>query len=216
MKRALVTISIGELRKVHELTDHRMRAYAKQIGAEYIVIDETPLHPPHFAKFDIFTKFASDFDQLLYVDADVYIRKHAPNIFDTHTSAMFSELPHPKPDWLRPSTNWIRQHLAGDWPNDRYFNTGVIVADTEAITLLASVLSDVVPRKGVFFEQEQLNVLMHNVGFPRTRLEQRWNQFCCPTWITPGKASDAFFLHGTGMSVDEKIELLKRFIGGYP
>jgi len=217
MKTVLVTIAIDGLRDVHELTEPSLQAYARKIDAEYVVVRNTKHVIPHFAKFDIFEKMATDgVDQLLYVDADIYIRKHAPNILAYHTSAMFSELPHPRPDWLRESTDWIRMRLDNNWPHDRYFNTGVIVADKSAIVAVAKQLQQAVPCKGVFFEQEQLNVLMHRAGFPLTTLEPKWNQFCCPEWITPERASRAFFLHATGVPVNEKLNTLDAFMKGYP
>ncbi len=218
MKTALVTIAIGDHQKIHQLTHPRMVEYARLLDAEYIVVNETKRKPAHFAKFDLLIDMADQgFEKILYVDADIYIRQHAPNIFDTYATAMFSELPHPRPDWVAKSTQWIRSHLAADWPTDRYFNTGVIVIGGEQLTSLATLLRKATPKPGIYFEQEQLNVLMHAVGFPQEHLAQQWNQFCGPQWITTAKAANAYFLHGTGFNqCDRKLQLLNKYVKDYP
>ncbi len=218
MKRALVTIAIGDHCKVHKLTHPRMAEYAALLDAEYVIIRETKRKPAHFAKFDLLTAMADQgFDKILYVDADIYIKQAAPNIFDYYTAAAFSEIPHPRPDWVAKPVQWIRDNLVPDWPADRYFNTGVMVISGDHLKSLAELVRDAVPRQGVYYEQDQLNVLMREAGFPQERLDQKWNQFCGPQWITPERAAEAYFLHGTGIDhCDKKLRLLERFAREYP
>ena len=218
MKRALATIVVGAAcRKLHQLTGPRMEAYAKAIDAEYVVVRETQHKPPHYAKFDLLVSLAaSGFEQVLYVDVDVYIRNHAPDIFATYTSAMFNEPPAIAPQHAAHAIRWIREHLDPHWPAGVYFNTGVIVIGGEELQQLATLLAAAVPRPGVYYEQDQLNALMREVGFPRQHLEQRWNQLCGKNWITPKKAGQAYFLHGTGGDPKYKQQLLASFVKDYP
>lgn len=219
MKRALATIVIGTNHEtLFEMTRGRMEEYARMIDADLVVLSETKYDPPHFAKFELICKLHDmGYDKALYIDADVHIREKAPNIFDEYKSAAFSEVPHPRTAWLRRSIQWIRANMVPDWPADRYFNTGVMVFSKEDLKRLSRILRDTTPRPGMFFEQDQLNVLMRDGGFPGEKLEQRWNQFCGDRWVTPEKAQDAYFLHGNGLDTGvKKINAFKDFIERYP
>lgn len=218
MKTALVTIAVGEqFQQVHALTKPRMVEYAKMIGAEYVTVDSSKHQIPHFAKFEMFAMAADRaYDKVLYVDADIYIKQTAPDIFDQYDSAAFSELPHPEPGLVTKSTQWIRRMLDADWPADRYFNTGVLVIGGDELQMLAAIVRNAAPMPGIYFEQDQLNVFMRDVGFPRQQLGQRWNQFCGPSWLTHENASDAYFLHGTGVGVSQKHRFLSAFADKYP
>lgn len=219
MKRALATIVIGPAHtEVFELTRQRMEEYAEQIDADLVVLRETQYDPPHFAKFELICHlYDAGYDKAVYMDSDIHIRQQAPNIFDEYHSAAFSEVPHPRPPWLRHSIRWIRENMVPDWPANRYFNTGVLVLDKEALQEVSRQLRGATPMPGMFFEQDQLNVLMRDAGFPKQRLEQKWNQFCGHRWITPEKANDAYFLHGCGLNTGVyKKNALKEFIEKYP
>lgn len=179
-----------------------MRRYAKRIGADFAVLDKSLRIPAHFAKFDLFTQLAkTDVDHVVYVDADVYIKEHAPPVTAIYSNAAFSEVPHPRTEWLNRSIQWIRENLVPDWPSDLYFNTGVIVLSGEKLQQLATLVSNASPVPGLFFEQDQLNVLMREAGFPQQKLSQRWNQFCGRYWRSPTKLQEAYFLHGNGLGV---------------
>jgi len=214
----MATIAVGFHQKVFELTRKKMEKYARKIEAELIVVEETDHEVPHFAKFDLIARLADEgWDKALFVDADVHIRGHSPNIFDYYKVAAFSEVPHPRPEWLHKSIDWIRDTLVPDWPADRYFNTGVLVFDRQSLEMLARYVRDATPMPGQFFEQDQLNVLMAEAGFPQERLEQRWNQFCGPRWLTNVKAAESYFLHGNGLGhAKDKLEPMAKLIARYP
>lgn len=217
MRRVLATIAIGEHVAVHAITGPRMEEYARLIDAEYMVISETSQQLPHYAKFDLLSRVVAEgFDKLLYVDADIYIRQQAPNIFDHYTSAAFSEIPHPRPERVSKPVTWIRQNLVPDWPPDRYFNTGVMVVAGDELRNLAAITANTTPVPGIFYEQDQLNALMRDVNFPQQRLDQRWNQFCGCGWITPEKAAAAYFLHCTGEYGERRVRLTKRYAKDFP
>lgn len=217
MRNVLATIVTDGYQGIHQYTGPRMEAYAEMIEADYIVLRETSRKPPHFAKYDLLISLGvSGYEQGLFVDADVYIREQAPNIFDFYKSAAFSEIPHPRPSWLHGSIDWIRHNLVPDWPADRYFNTGVMVLDGQNLHDLAIILKNSVPMSGIFYEQEQLNVLMRDVQFPRERLNQKWNQMCADIWITEEKARESYFLHATGYDVAHKTKVLAQFSRDYP
>lgn len=213
MPSLVFTIAVG-IDDIYELTRPFLEQYASSIGAEFHVLRETPRQPPHFAKLDELRRLAGQYDHVLYVDADVYIRPGAPNIFEAYpTSALFSEIPHPRPNWLKPSQKWIRKTLQPDWPENRYFNTGVIVLDkTSTIRLAEQIDQCTSPQAGPFYEQEQLNVLLKQAGLPAQSLNQKWNQFYVDAWGAQHQAASAYFLHATGRRLQEKQDVLKTLI----
>ena len=218
MKRAVITIATTEYQQIHAITEPRLQAYANQVDADYIVVQETQHDPPHFVKYDLIQIAAqSGYDQVLYVDADIHIRQQAPNIFDRYkTSAVFNEIPFAPRGWVTSSIDWIKKHIDPSWPANRYYNTGVMVLDGSAIHRLSMLLQRVEPLPGVFFEQEQLNVLLQDTDCPQEQLDQCWNQFCQYGWLTPEKAEAAFFLHVAGGPIEEKLDVVLQIVKDYP
>lgn len=217
MKTAVATIAVGNHQQLHQLTEPRMQEYAASIGAQYFCMRGSFHRLPHFAKFELFGKLLDrGFDRVLYVDADVYIRQTAPNIFDTYDSAAASELPHPVPEHVTRATNWIRQRLDPNWPCDRYFNTGVLVIGHTELQAMAWICRQAKPLPGVYFEQEQLNVLMRDVGFPRQTLTAEWNCFCKPEWYDRHNPAVSYFLHANVADPVMKNELLTTLIQAHP
>lgn len=213
MASLVMTIAVG-IDGIYELTRPFLEQYASSIGADFYAATETTRYPPHLAKLDELRRHAGQYDHILYVDADVYIRPGAPNIFEAYPeSALFSEIPHPRPDWLRPSQQWIKTTIASDWPDDRYFNTGVIVLNRDSSLSLARQIDQCTHLQvGPFFEQEQLNVLLRQACLPTQSLDQKWNQFYVDAWCSNQQAQSAYFLHATGGRSHDKQNVLKTLI----
>jgi hypothetical protein len=80
---AIFTLAVGEQSiEQHALTGPQMEAYADRVGADYHVINDD--HYPHYSlanKFRLRT-LAANYDRALYLDADVWIRPTAPNVFE--------------------------------------------------------------------------------------------------------------------------------------
>lgn len=220
MKRVLATIATPEYQRIHDVTRQRMADYAAEIDADFFVLKSGIKQPtPHFAKFDLIKLMAQEgFDQVLYVDADIHIRQNVPNIFKIYKeAAAFNEMPaHPHPEWAMKAIEWIRVNLDPSWPSDRYFNTGVMLFDKSSLAALAALVKDATPQPGVYYEQDQLNVIMRDADCPKLVLDQRWNQFCQPEWISTPKADNAYFLHVTGSTLDHKLELIQKYARDFP
>ena len=94
-KRVVVTLSIGK-RSHFGVTRVPMLAYAQRVGAELVVVDSYE-HPclarwndtlrtgvnSHFMKLPLLQYFLQQYDQVMFLDDDVLLSPHAPNLFDT-------------------------------------------------------------------------------------------------------------------------------------
>ena len=92
-RRVIVTLSIGK-RSHFKVTRVPMQAYAQRVGADLEVVD-SPSHPclaawnatlqiganSHFMKLPLLQYFLQRYDQLLFLDDDVLLSPHAPDVF---------------------------------------------------------------------------------------------------------------------------------------
>lgn len=206
MTRLIAVLATPEVTDITRLTQRSVRTYSARVGAALIYRLTTNYTLPHFEKYRLLQQAAArGVDQFLYLDADVYIKSSAPDIFAAYRSAAFNELPHPNPHWLQQSIHWIEREYRMVWPTDRYFNTGVLLLCKTDLQKLAPDLASITPKQGKFFEQDQLNWLLWKHRLPQQQLAQPWNQFCGPNWLTPEKLQAAYFLHGNGLPRSEKF-----------
>ena len=220
-KKIVVTACTGVYAQYRALTEPYTRDYAKRIGASYYCMDSSrhEEHTPHYVKFDLFEYINSlrRYTRILYVDIDVYIRRGAWDIFSAYKNAAFNEIPHPDPDTVKPAIDWIHENLDPEFPGTHYYNTGVIVMDNEYLAKLCEAIRATEPKTGIFWEQDQLNVLMRQVGFPQQNLDLRWNQPLGPRWFTEQRAAEAYFLHANDLPDQvSKFFKLKDAIKNYP
>jgi hypothetical protein len=84
MKRLVLTLGLGpEGQAFLHLSLPFLAAYARRIGADCRVITQPTQGDPlmwNFEKFQIQSYFR-DYERILYVDADVLVLPHAPDIF---------------------------------------------------------------------------------------------------------------------------------------
>lgn len=93
-KRVVVTLSIGK-RSHFSVTRVPMLAYAQRANAELVVVDSYA-HPclaqwnstlragsnSHFMKLPLLQYFLTHYDQVMFLDDDVLLSPHAPDLFD--------------------------------------------------------------------------------------------------------------------------------------
>ena len=87
LKVAVVTLALGgEAINTLKLTCPRMEAYAKRIGADFRIISRqtilSSLGTPMFEKAQIQRLLASEYDRVIYVDADMLISDNCPDLFE--------------------------------------------------------------------------------------------------------------------------------------
>lgn len=83
MKKAIVTLCTNEHDPLGEVTHPRMKAYAKRMGADFIVI-----HDRHYPKVNVcYEKYQMGpmlerYERIAYLDTDVVVRDNAPSLFE--------------------------------------------------------------------------------------------------------------------------------------
>lgn len=222
--RVICTIVSGKFDAIFNETAVAMREYADKCDADLRIHPADGMDPrwgptPHFAKYELFCELAeTDYERVLYLDADVYVRKNAPNIFQTYKfTAARSEFPHPRPHTIFAAIDWIREHIHPLWDRDRYYNTGVLLFDDVTLMKLARKLKECVPQQGRFFEQCQLNWLLREVGMPEEQLGLAWNAPIGPNWHNQiPDYSQVYFLHGNAVEKHKKLETLQSMIRKFP
>ena len=131
-RRAIVTVAVGEL-DYFEMLLPAMQRYANRVEAELIVVRNKTQDWPLLEKFRV-NRIAKQFEQTLFVDADVWIREDAPNLFERQRPGRV--LIHN--DWERlRSTKWLdaestqlfSSQRINRGPLTRCLNTGVVVCD---------------------------------------------------------------------------------------
>jgi len=200
--RWVVTIAAGQsAERMHTLTADSQHLFAQRCNAMYAVVKATEHDPPHFEKFDVLRwAYAEGVKELLFLDCDVFVKEAAPDIFEMgYGNALFSEIPHPRPSWLKQGIDWIRNNHCPNWPETRYFNTGVMLLNEDGLERVVHEIVALDYSSGPFFEQCLLNVHLHNAGLPDTSLPAKWNQFCGYRWLTKRKEEEAFFLHACAL-----------------
>lgn len=221
---AVCTVVDGTFDAIFNETAVAMQRYAVKCDADMIIHRADTMDPkwgptPHFAKYELFVKMAAaGYERVLYLDADIYCRDTAPNIFEEFKfTAARLENPHPRPHKIAEAVKWIRENVWPLWKHGHYYNTGVLLFDDVTLMKLARELEKVQPKQGLYFEQCQLNWLLHRVGMPEHHLGLEWNAPIGPNWhaLIPDYRK-VHFLHGNAVSRDKKLESLQDMIQRFP
>ncbi len=192
-KRAIVTIAIGKsYTKLGNLTHPLMRSYAAKVNAEFIVVTEhdSSLLSPHFAKYCLFD-WLGVYERILYVDTDVLIVDHCPDLFDIVPSGqlgVFLEENDVCPTKRATETQEICGSVAG-W-SGTFFNSGVMVLSSQHRSLFDPSLG--LNSIGSEFEQAQLNWNVHVLGIPIFDIGRKFNHI---VWELDSSRYDSHMIH---------------------
>lgn len=243
MKRAIYQVAVGPQSKLYKWCINSAEEYAARVGADHIVLRSPKLwikpdpfrgqrskesyekyggFLPIFEKENAFDHF-KDYDQIAVIDADIFIKPDAPDVFDAissdcHFAAHFER--------ESPLTDQKRQHIVKyakdqltnsvckqfDWDFDHpgggeFFNSGIIVWNC-AKTLEA--LNGVTPKQ--FYQRSDFQDFIDGIGPFRWQssqillnywakkenlviehLEYKWNALFSA--LKDGKVEEAHFVH---------------------
>ncbi len=259
MKKLIYQVSLGKQSKLYNHCTKSVEAYAKRIGADYIC-QKTPIlrvtpnpflnqregktggwkkhgYMPIFEKENVFNYF-SKYDRCCVIDADIYVRPTAPDIFEelnkTVGSVYESDLPmnDAYANKIRSYSNMITMFNL-QWPFDNrtgyeFFNSGVMLYDSK---LMLDQLKGMTP--GQFLEQPMLEDFINGIGplkwqsdqitlnywFKKKnvevqKLDWKWNAL----YSTIGESDlyDAYFVHfflkdklpNAGENVEELMKIV--------
>lgn len=81
-RRLVITVATGNSREMLKTSGPYMLAYADRIGADFLALTNRTQEWPLAEKFRV-GHYARRYERVLFVDADVFIRPDAPDIFAT-------------------------------------------------------------------------------------------------------------------------------------
>jgi hypothetical protein len=197
-KNLLITVATGKSAAVLRVTRPNMEEYARFIGADFIALDNRTQTWPLAEKFRL-GWYAQRYERVLYVDADVFIRGCAPDIFETvpvGAIAMHNDFQEdgPIPAWLKAENESLSKSQGVEIPPGCW-NSGVVVFDG-----VDSDIWQAPPKPFAVSHCMEQNWVQRN-AFAKGRvmsLSPVWNwQF----WIHPTfeNIDEAFFVHVSGM-----------------
>lgn len=199
MKLAVVTLCIGSnWNKMAELTHPTIKNYSNRIGADFIVMNSEVIKADDhgFEKFQL-ANILQYYDRVLYLDTDLIISKHCPNLFDI---VPFTDL-----GCFIESNYWmcssevdhrerikLSQEKLGNigWVTD-YFNTGVMILSKRHIPIFEIPSQYIIDLR----EQTQLNYNTRKYGFWLHDIGLRFNKM---DFINPLDRFDSYIIHYAG------------------
>lgn len=129
-------------------------AWVSRYGLELVVWDDTPRGYPcvKFCEIDMLQAFlASDADEFLYVDADVYVHPDAP-LPDLSMSGLHAHTDSHHAVHFFHWKDWCAEHCGLEvMPGAGYYNAGVWACDRAAAEL---ILAAVIPPHVEFFQDQ--------------------------------------------------------------
>lgn len=210
---AIVTLGVGfGTQELLELTLPQMQKYAERCGADFHVISDD-----HYPRYSLANKFrlhhlTQNYARTLFVDADVWIRSDAPDIFEANEPGFV---------WIHPDTSrhepnvghakgememLCKEHLVEPFIA-RMLNSGVVLFDREH----ADIWKPPVRPLGMRHISEQMWV-EHNIvrsGHEQRDLDSRFNwQWYFPEFAE--KEHEAYFVHLAACPHEERIYRLRK------
>jgi len=193
-------VNIGSTSFFDECIDSVSR-YCKWYGIDHIVQTESLLDlPPHFEKLGAFS-YLGEYEKVLILDADVFITRLAPNIFDCDDAEFSAVIERDLPltpvyrDKIRRYTDENYRSLTDvDWDWDEsgaeFFNTGVcLLRGTKTPSGLERFLENNYWNRT--YDQTFLNWWVKSCGVDFNRLDWRWNAL----YGAVDDIAEAYFVH---------------------
>lgn len=114
-----------------------IKSYAKKYNCDFKIFNHKHMkniYPsPHFINYSIFEDFEkSNYDKMMYIDSDIIINKHSPNIFEKlNKEGIYMRESH---DFLK-MNEWFKESYNEKFDIffKKYWNSGVILSDKKTI-----------------------------------------------------------------------------------
>lgn len=218
MKKAIATLCIGEdFQRMGDLTHPLMKEYANKTDADFLVINNPVINNGDvgFEKFQLYN-ILKYYDRVIFLDTDIIVRKHCPNLFDIVPENDLGVFIESKYDRYSPDVNHqqrivgIQKALGNIFWNADYFNSGVMVLNKRHQPIFDLENGQIVD----LHDQTQLNYNVKKMGFWLHDIGFRFNKmdFCNPL-----ERFEAYIIHYAGRGYTSKwaetklkIERMKR------
>jgi len=175
LRKAVVTLNIGTAcEEMFSVSSPTFEAYARKIGADYIVIDTEKIKMQHlfFEKWQIFSMLY-EYDRVLYLDSDILISPDCPDLFSLVSPADVGALDEQLWEKRTCLITGI-QELLGDvgWTKS-YYNAGLGVFSWLHKPLFKKGGT---PEGGLLAEQNLLNHRIAGLKYPVHSLPREFNR----------------------------------------
>lgn len=210
---AIITLAVGQRAlDVHAITGPQMAAYAERIGADFHAItdDQHPAYPLA-NKFRLQT-LAANYERVLYLDSDVWVRASAPSIFDAFAAGkvwMHADRPH-QANYNSFVVNYAtiaKQQNVDPIVDYDCFNSGVVLFDREHLAMWSE--PPLPAPKQFLTEQIWIEYNLRRQPQPVGKLPTEWNT---QWWFADFNSREdaAYFIHLAACPHEERIYRLKR------
>lgn len=235
MKTLIFQVAVGEVKPFYEVCIQSVKEYANRIGADHKVLREPVLKikpvNSHRSKnalrldfLPIFEKevafnYLKDYDKIAIVDADIFIRDTAPNIFDEiDNSVVFAGVLEREMPLTQQYTDKIKRYTQGqysplkdvDWKwnaaGAEFYNMGLMLFTKELEFFLNGQTPEQFIRRKEFerfvngegnwkwsTDQTLLNYWVKKSGMRTKNLDWKWNALF--KGIKDDKLPEAHFIH---------------------
>ncbi len=235
MKGLIYQVAVGESCALYETCIDSVEQYCRRWKIKHIIQREpllriSPLTNHRSANslklgyLPIFEKenalaYLGDYDSVLILDSDVYIRSHAPNIFDEPGSEAFAGVIERDMPLLPRHQQKIKKYSAAQYGSLRqeadfawtdqgaaFFNMGVMLLRSGIRSYILDQSPEQFIRRPEFerfvngegawrwsTDQTLLNYWLRRENVPVQNLHWRWN--CLYGAVTPEAVQESYFLH---------------------
>jgi hypothetical protein len=212
LKRLIVTLASGDRHnQIHQLTEYSHLCYAEKVNAIYKVrrCTEAESAAPHFAKYKCLEEL-KEYEQVLFIDADILINPNAPDIFENKPDALYLV----EEGSVEPRTGLTNQFAFQNNLNQPsyggpYYNTGVmLMAGVHHPFHMNEERFRSLKITDGYFEQTGLNYLIDFHGIATKQLDPRFNWMKC-FWGPSAPRTSGWFVHYAGFAANNLKELLQ-------
>lgn len=215
-RRLIYQVAVADVPPFYETCIESVARYAKRVGADHIVQrepvlriaplkscrSENALRLGYLAILEKESAFAylGQYDQVVIVDADIFIRPHSPDIFDQARDCDFAGVVERELPLTEVYADKVRKHSEGqfrnltdvDWDWDErgahYFNMGLMALNSSILPYLNGETPEQFIRRPEFerfvngeghwkwsTDQTLLNWWVKKSGMTTRNLDWRWN-----------------------------------------
>lgn len=220
-KRLVISMACGNIsRRYSEITFPLIQKYAQKCGADFHAYYQEQEAGFAAMKQD-FNKFAFIYDKILYIDADMVVLPHTPNLFEQTPSGHFAAVnEHTFQDLTTegpPIDRYEDMLKLGKITPRFYFNVGMYLFDIFSINIFTNDPSKF--KECYFKEQSYINYKLHENSTVNTiDLGYKFN-FMHLMYKQSLNKDDAYIIHYAGSwgghSPDNVIRLMKEDIKKY-
>ncbi|MHA1339556.1 MAG: glycosyltransferase [Promethearchaeota archaeon] len=224
MKKVVVTLCIGKsVEPWIKYTHKPMKIYAKKVDADFIHINKRKVNynktknvnPILFEKYQLFD-ILKDYDRALYVDSDVLITPHAPNIFDyvpyDKIGGVFEDFGMDTLD-RRKRIKAVQEKLGDVNWKEGFMNSGVFV-----VSKIHRNAFKLICKYGCLdlkYEQTNTNWYFRKMGYKIINIDYKFNYMGIMRVFYGTEPRDAYFIHYAGGGIYNWIPRLEQVKADY-